>query len=222
MLQLVRAVVSSMIIGFIGSGNIGSTLARLALDQGHSVVMSNSREPATLNELVTTLGEHASAATAAEAAAAGDIVVVTIPLKNYDKVPVEPLVGKIVIDTNNYYPERDGNIAALDEGETTSSQLLAAHLPGSKIVKVFNNISFVHLAEQGKPAGTEGRRALPIAGDDAAAKQTVSDLVESFGFTALDVGPLAEGRRFQPDTPAYGPDLDAQALRVALSEASTG
>jgi predicted dinucleotide-binding enzyme len=221
MVQLVCAVVPSMIIGFIGSGNIGSTLARLALDQGHSVVMSNSRGPATLSDLVATLGAQATAATAAEAAASGDIVVVTIPLKNYDQVPVEPLIGKIVIDTNNYYPERDGNISALDTGQTTSSQLLAAHLPGSRIVKVFNNIHFVQLAEQGKPAGTKGRRALPLAGDDAAAKKSVSDLVESFGFTAVDVGPLAEGRRFQPDTPAYGPELDAGALRAALSEAGT-
>jgi len=163
-----------MRIGFIGSGRIGSTIARLAIAHGHEVVLSNSRGPETLADLVAELGPQASAATVGEAAEAGEVVVVTIPLKAYADVPVEPLRGKVVIDTNNYYPERDGRIAALDEESITSRELLAAHLPDSWIVKAFNTIHFVHLGAEGLPAGDAARRALPIAGDDATAKATVS------------------------------------------------
>ncbi|MGZ4498188.1 MAG: NADPH-dependent F420 reductase, partial [Nocardioides sp.] len=116
-------------IGLIGAGNIGSTVARLAVNAGHDVVLSNSRGPETLADLVAELGDHARAATAAEAAAAGDVVVVTIPLKSYRDVPVEPLRGKVVIDTNNYYPQRDGEIAELEDESTTTAELLQAHLP---------------------------------------------------------------------------------------------
>ncbi|TQS27631.1 NADPH-dependent F420 reductase [Microbispora sp. KK1-11] len=206
-----------MVIGFIGSGKIGGTLAKLAVDAGHSVVLSNSRGPHTLSELVAGLGPNARAATAAEAAAAGDIVVVTIPFGRYREVPVEPLDGKIVIDTNNYYFERDGHFPELDAGETTDTELLAAHLPGSRVVKAFNSINYVHLAEQGLPSGAENRRALPIAGDDADAKKAVAELTDSFGFDVVDAGPLAEGRRFQRDKPAYGPRLTAAELRDALA-----
>jgi predicted dinucleotide-binding enzyme len=205
-----------MRIGLIGSGRIGSNLARLAVAHGHDVVLSNSRGPETLAALVAELGPHASAATADEAAAAGDVVVVTIPLKAIDAVPVEPLVGKVVIDTNNYYPERDGEIPALDAKTTTSSELLAAHLPGAHVVKAFNAIYFEHLIEHAKPAGTEGRRALPIAGDDAAAKATVAALIDTFGFDVVDAGALAEGARFQPDTPPYGSDATVAELRGLL------
>jgi len=190
-------------IGLIGSGHIGSTVARLAVDAGHDVVLSNSRGPETLADLVDRLGPRARAATAAEAAAAGDIVVVTIPLKAYRDVPVEPLRGKTVIDTNNYYPQRDGHIAELDEG-STSSELLQRHLPESRVVKAFNNIYFGHLAALPRPAGDSERSVLAIAGDDAAAKQTVAEFLDSAGYDAHDVGPLAEGWRFQPGTPAYG------------------
>jgi 8-hydroxy-5-deazaflavin:NADPH oxidoreductase len=191
-------------IGLIGSGHIGSTVARLAVDAGHDVVLSNSRGPETLTDLVDQLGPRARAATAPEAAAAGDIVVVTIPLKAYREVPVEPLRGTVVIDTNNYYPQRDGHLAELDDGSTTSSELLQRHLPESRVVKAFNNIYFGHLAALPRPAGDPGRSALAIAGDDAAAKQTVADFLDSVGYDAHDVGPLAEGWRFQPGTPAYG------------------
>jgi 8-hydroxy-5-deazaflavin:NADPH oxidoreductase len=191
-------------IGPIGSGHIGSTVARLAVDAGHDVVLSNSRGPETLADLVGQLGPHARAATAADAAAAGDIVVVTIPLKAYREVPVAPLVGKVVIDTNNYYPQRDGHIAELDDGSTTSSELLQAHLPDSHVVKAFNNIHFGHLASLGRPAGHPERSALAIAGEDPTAKQTVADFLGSIGYDAYDVGPLAEGWRFQHNTPAYG------------------
>src|SRR4051795_2845748 len=154
------------IIGLIGSGNIGSTVARLAVEAGHDVVLSNSRGPETLTDLVKQLGPRARAATAAEAAAAGDIVVVTVPLKAYRQVPVEPLRGKVVIDTNNYYPDRDGHLPELDDEETTTSQLLQQHLPQSQVVKAFNNIYVSHLATLARPADDPERTVLPIAGDD--------------------------------------------------------
>ncbi|GAA2738193.1 NAD(P)-binding domain-containing protein [Pedococcus aerophilus] len=190
-------------IGFIGSGNIGSTVARLALAAGHEVVMSNSRGPETLADLVTELGPGARAATAAEAAAAGDLVVVTIPLKNYRDVPVEELAGKVVIDTLNYYPQRDGDIAELDDESTTTSELVQSHLSTSKVVKGFNNIYFEHLRELARPAGSPERSALAIAGDDASAKATVTRFLDEIGYDTLDLGPLAEGWRTQRDTAAY-------------------
>jgi predicted dinucleotide-binding enzyme len=220
-------------IGLIGSGHIGSTVARLAVDAGHDVVLSNSRGPETLTDLVDQLGPRARAATAAEAAAAGDIVVVTVPLKSYRQVPVEPLRGKVVIDTNNYYPQRDGHIAELDDGSTTSSELLQAHLPDSRVVKAFNNIYFGHLGSLQRPAGSPERSVLAIAGDDEAAKQTVAQFLDSIGYDAYDVGPLAEGWRYQRDTPAYctpyftpgrdhtgpGTPVSAERLKEALAAA---
>ena len=203
-------------IGFIGSGNIGSTLARLAVHGGHQVVMSNSRGPETLADLVAELGSAAEAGTPWDAAERGDVVVVTVPLKSYEAVPAEPLRGKVVIDTNNYSPQRDGRIPALDDGATTSSELLQDHLAGARVVKVFNTIYYVDLAEQGQPAGTAGRRALPLAGDDPEAKAAVAGLVEEFGFDVVDAGGLAEGRRFQPDSPVYNVRLDATELRAGL------
>ena len=190
--------------GFIGSGNIGSTVARLAVAAGHDVVMSNSRGPQTLGELVHDLGDRARAATGTQAAQDGDVVVVTIPLKNYREVPAEELTGKIVIDTMNYYPERDGHIAALDAQSTTSSELLQAHLPAARVVKGFNNIFFQHLRDLPRPAASSERSALAIAGDDAGAKRRVTALFDEIGYDTVDLGPLSEGWRIQPGTPAYG------------------
>jgi predicted dinucleotide-binding enzyme len=206
-------------IGLIGAGHIGSQVARLAIAHGYRVVISNSRGPDTLAELVTELGPDARAASAAEAARAGDIVVVTVPLKNYRQVPVEPLAGKIVIDTNNYYPQRDGHIPELDNESSTTSELLQAHLPASKVVKAFNHIYAAQLTTDGRPAGTPDRRALVIAGDDRDAKATVSALLDQFGFDAVDAGPLKEGWRIQRDTPGYGPRRTAQELRQDLAAA---
>ena len=190
-------------IGLIGSGHIGSTVARLAVDAGHDVVLSNSRGPETLTDLVDELGPRARAATAAEAGAAGDIVVVTVPLKAYLDVPVEPLRGKVVIDTNNYYPQRDGHIAELDDESTTVSELLQAHLPESHVVKAFNNIYFGHLGSLQRPSGSPERSVLAIAGDDDDAKKQVTAFFDELGYDAYDVGPLAEGWRYQRDTAAY-------------------
>jgi predicted dinucleotide-binding enzyme len=206
-------------IGFIGAGHIGSQVARLAVASGYNVVVSNSRGPETLAGLVAELGPKARAATAVEAAQAGDIVVVSVPLKNYKAVPVEPLAGKIVIDTNNYYPERDGHITQLDNESTTTAELLQAHLPTSRVVKAFNHIYAAELTTHGQPRGTKNRRALVIAGDDAAAKETVSGLLDQFGFDTVDAGPLAEGWRIQRDTPGYGPRRNAEELRKDLAAA---
>ncbi|KRF10400.1 NADPH-dependent F420 reductase [Nocardioides sp. Soil796] len=190
-------------IGLIGSGNIGSTVARLAVAAGYDVVLSNSRGPETLTDLVDSLGPRARAATAADAAEAADIAVVSVPLKNYRQVPAESLRGKVVIDTNNYYPDRDGHIAVLDAESTTTSELLQAHLAGSHVVKGFNNIYVDHLAALPRPAGNPERSTLTIAGDDDTAKQAVRQFLDAVGYDALDVGSLAEGWRYQRDTAAY-------------------
>src|SRR4051812_16905764 len=166
-------------IGLIGSGNIGSTVARLAVKAGYDVVLSNSRGPDTLADLVAELGPKARAATAAEAAEAGDLVVVTVPLKAYREVPVEPLRGKVVIDTNNYYPQRDGQIPELDDESTTVSELLQAHLPESHVVKCFNNVPAAEMLNLAKPSGDPDRSVLAIAGDDDGAKKTVTDFLDA-------------------------------------------
>jgi 8-hydroxy-5-deazaflavin:NADPH oxidoreductase len=206
-------------IGLIGAGHIGSQVARLAVRNGYDVVLSNSRGPATLAGLIDELGSKVRAATTLEAATAGDIVVVSIPLKQYRDVPVEPLAGKIVIDTNNYYPQRDGQIPELDNESTTTSELLQAHLPNSRVVKAFNHIYAAALTTDGQPAGSKNRRALVIAGNDPAAKDTVTRLLDQFGFDTVDAGPLKEGWRIQRDTPGYGPRRTADELRKDLAAA---
>jgi predicted dinucleotide-binding enzyme len=197
--------------GFIGSGHIGSTVARLALTAGHEVVVSNSRGPETLEGLVAELGPGARAGTVEEAGRAGDVVVVTIPFKAYRDVPAGALADKIVIDTMNYYPQRDGEVAELEDESTTSSELLAAHLPGSRVVKAFNNIFFQHLGSLGRPSGAPDRSALAIAGDDDDAKALVSRLLDEIGYDTLDLGSLSEGWRIQRDTAAYGTPYAANA-----------
>jgi predicted dinucleotide-binding enzyme len=206
-------------IGLIGAGHIGSQVARLAVRHDYDVVVSNSRGPETLQDLVRELGPGARAGTPAEAAELGDIVVVTIPLKSIGDVPVAPLAGKIVIDTNNYYPERDGHISELDREETTTSELLQRHLPRSRVVKAFNHIYASQLTTDGHPGGTPNRRALAIAGDDAAARTAVAQLIDRFGFDVVDIGPLSESWRIQRDTPGYGPRRTADELRRDLAAA---
>ena len=191
-------------IGLIGSGHIGSTVARLAVDAGHQVVLSNSRGPETLQDVVAGLGAGARAATAEEAAAAGDLVVLTIPLKNVGQVPAEALRGKVVIDTSNYYPQRDGQIASLDDQSTTTSELVQSRLPGARVVKAFNNSHYSHLGSLQRPAGSPERSALAIAGDDEDAKAAVTAFLDSVGYDAHDAGALADSWRFDVGTPAYG------------------
>jgi predicted dinucleotide-binding enzyme len=190
-------------IGFIGSGHIGSTVARLAVDAGYDVVLSNSRGPETLAQLVEELGPKARAATSAEAAEAGDLVVLTIPLGKVDQVPAAPLAGRVVIDTCNYYPQRDGKIPALEQDRATTSGFVQQHLPQSHVVKAFNNIYFSHLGSMQRPVGASDRSTLMIAGDDAAGKRMVADFIDTIGYDVLDTGSLADSWRFQRDQAAY-------------------
>jgi 8-hydroxy-5-deazaflavin:NADPH oxidoreductase len=204
-------------IGLIGAGKIGGTLARLFVAQGHEVALSNSRGPETLAELVAEIGPSARAVTPAEAAEFGEVVVVSVPLGRYQEVPTAGMAGKTVIDTNNYYPQRDGHISPLDDDSTTSAELLAKHLPDAHVVKAFNQIRWDHLGGKGKPAGTPGRIGIPIAGDDAGAKQVVIDLIDQIGFDAVDTGPLATGRLFQPNTSLYVADVTADKIRAVVA-----
>jgi predicted dinucleotide-binding enzyme len=191
-------------IGFIGSGNIGGTVARLAAAAGYRVVLSNSRGPQTLQDLAAEIGPRASAGTVEQAAEQGDIVVVAVPLRAYRDVPAPPLAGKVVIDANNYYPQRDGQIAELDGRSATSSELLQRHLPGARVVKAFNNIFFRHLLALARPAGAPDRSALLIAGDDAGARQAVAEFLDAIGYDTVESGTLAQSWRQEPGSAAYG------------------
>jgi predicted dinucleotide-binding enzyme len=191
-------------IGFIGSGMIGGTVARLSVAAGHMVVLSNSRGPDTLKDLVAEIGSMARAESVDNTAEEGDLVVVATPLAAVKHIPVRPLQGKAVIDANNYYPQRDGHIADLDSSQVTSSELLQRHLPGASVVKAFNNIYYKHLANLARPADDPLRSYLPIAGDNAQALATVAHILDTIGYGVVDYGPLAESWRQQPDEPVYG------------------
>jgi predicted dinucleotide-binding enzyme len=192
-------------VGLIGSGNIGGTVARLAVNAGYDVVLSNSRGPETLAQLAADLGSRARAATTQDAATSGDLVLVSIPVKAYPQISGVPLAGKVVMDTGNYYPERDGQIAELDAKTATNSEYLRGYLEGAQVVKVFNNIFSKHLLNLARPSGAADRSALPIAGDSAPAKATVTEFLDAIGFDAVDAGRLADGWRQEPGTPVYGP-----------------
>jgi len=199
-----------MTIGIIGSGNIGSTAARLFVKAGHDVAVSNSRGADTLQNLVAELGTRARALTVEENARFGDVVLVAIPFGQYKTLPAKALTGKIVIDAGNYYPERDGQFTELDLSKTTSSELVAEHLPGTRVVKAFNTIYYKDLAEQGDTKlSFEDRRAIFLAGDDVDAKAVVARLIEDIGFAPIDLGGLHEGgKRQQPGTPVYNKNLN--------------
>lgn len=206
-------------LGIIGAGNIGSQVARAAIAQGYEVVIANSRGPETLADLIAELGPQARAATPEEAAAAADVVQVAVPLRAYRDIPVEPLEGKIVLDANNYYWERDGHIEALDRGEETSSGLLQKHLPTSKVAKAFNHIRASDITTDGSPAGTENRRALATASDYPEAIDFVTRFYDAAGFDTVSVGPLSESWRVERDRPAYVTRQNAEELRANLARA---
>jgi predicted dinucleotide-binding enzyme len=206
-------------IGIIGSGNIGSALARALTTAGHSIVIANSRGPESLESLVAELGELATAGTVEQAAQAGQLVVVTIPLGAVASIPSHLLDGRIVIDTNNYYPARDGQIAELDDESLTTAEFVARHFAGATVVKAFNHIPALAIADHAQPAGTPGRRALMVYGEDSAAVERVSELIEQIGFDAMNGGGLAESWRIQRDNPAYGPRFTATELAAKLAEA---
>ena len=188
-----------MRIGIIGAGNIGHALAVRFAAAGHQVMISNSRGPDTLTAVVASIQGDVRAGTVPEAARFGEVVAVAIPLRAIRDLPPDPFAGKVVVDANNYFPQRDGHIPELDADQTTSSELLASLLPGATVVKAFNTVFFQRLLDdslQGLP--TEDRLEIPVAGDDAKAKWTVIDLIDQIGFNGVDVGTLAEGRRLQP------------------------
>jgi 8-hydroxy-5-deazaflavin:NADPH oxidoreductase len=217
-------------IGIIGSGNIGGTVARLAVGTGHDVVLSNSRGPETLRELVAELGPRAHADTRDEAAVAGDIILVSIPVKAYSTLSSMSVVGKVVMDTGNYYPQRDGDVPELNAKTLTDSEYLARYVSGAEVVKVFNNIFYKHLLNLARPAGSSGRSALPLVGDSARAKAVVAEFLDSIGYGVVDAGSLPDGWRQQPGTPVYGipygsidneqgTPANAAVIRSALSAA---
>ena len=205
-----------MRIGLIGAGHIGSALAQHFVRLGHDVAISNSRGPDTLAELVGELGSLAQATTVEEAIAFGDVLVVTIPLKAVPGIPTEGTAGKTLIDTCNYYEQRDGKIAELDSDELTESEWVARHFAAANVVKAFNSIQAAHLAGHGKPAGTEGRRAIPIAGASPQAKIEVSQLIDQIGFDPYDAGDLSNTRRFQNGGDLDGAELGADGFRAEL------
>ena len=207
-----------MKIGVIGAGFISRAFAGHAIRVGHEVMLSNSRGPQSLRSAAAAL--RCKVGTAEEAAQFGDIVALAVPMHTYAAIPAGPLAGKVVIDINNYYPDRDGPIEELDQGRATTSELIARHLPQSRVVKAFNAIMANDLEKDPRPAGSPERRALPIAGDDAQAKQLVAALIEQIGFDVVDAGPLAEGWRFERARPVYCVPLGKRALAEALAATS--
>lgn len=205
-----------MDIGIVGAGFIGEGVARLAVAAGHRAMISNSRGPDSLTALAKSVG--CLAGTAAQAAVFGDMVLIAVPLKNRFQLPVAALDGRIVIDSNNYYPHRDGRIDELEDGSATTSGLLQAILPRSRVVKCFNAILARDLGRDRRPRDAPGRRALPVAGDDAEALGKVAGFVESLGYDGVDAGPLAESWRFERARPGYCQPLDAVQLARTLSE----
>jgi 8-hydroxy-5-deazaflavin:NADPH oxidoreductase len=206
-------------IGILGSGHVGSNLAQAAIAHGYDVVLSNSQGPGSLTGLVKELGPQARAATPAEAAAAGDFAIVAIPITTIDQVPVEPLAGKVVIATINYFPQRLGHIPEIDDGTTTAPGLLQARLPTSRVVRAFSMINAGEMSGDGHPEGDPKRRALALAGDDPAAKQLVANLYNEFGFDALDIGGLDESWRLDAGQPAFVTRQNLAELKANVAKA---
>jgi 8-hydroxy-5-deazaflavin:NADPH oxidoreductase len=209
-------------IGILGSGHVGSNLAKAAIAHGYDVVLSNMQGPDSLAGLVFELGPAASAATPAGAAAKGDFAIVAIPVTTIDQVPVEPLAGKVVIATTNYFPQRDGHIPEVDNGTTTVPGLLQAHLPASRVVRAFNMINAGEMSGDGQPEGDPKRRALALSGDDPEAKRLVAGLYSQFGFDALDIGGLGESWRLDPGQPAFVVHQNLAELKANVAKAKRG
>jgi 8-hydroxy-5-deazaflavin:NADPH oxidoreductase len=207
-------------IGFIGSGNVGTNIAKAAIRSGYEVVLSNQRGPESLSELVGELGPHAKAAIPEGAAAESDFAVVAIPLSTVNLVPVTPLAGKAVICTINYFPDRLGHVPEIDKGLLTTPGLLQRRLPTSRVVRAFNIISAAEISGDGHPEGDPKRRALALAGDDAEAKRLVTKLYQEFGFDALDIGGLDESWRLDPGQPAFVTRQNLAQLKANVARAA--
>jgi 8-hydroxy-5-deazaflavin:NADPH oxidoreductase len=209
-------------IGILGSGHVGSSLARAAIAHGYDVLLSNTQGPDSLAGLVSELGPRARAATPAAAAAGCDFAIVAIPITTIGQVPVEPLAGKVVISTVNYFPQRDGHFPEIDNGTTTVPGLLQAHLPTSRVVRAFSMINAAEMSGDGHPAGDPRRRALALAGDDPAAKQLVAGLYNEFGFDAVDIGGLDESWRVDAGQPAFVTRQNIAELKANVARARRG
>jgi len=210
-----------MKIGIIGTGHIGGTLTRRLTELGHDVTIANSRGPETLEDLAAETGAHTGTVT--DAVTDAEVVIVTIPEKAVPELPAGLFDAAspqtVVVDTGNYYPQRDGRIDEIESG-TTESRWVSNQL-GRPVVKAFNTMIAKHLLERGRPAGDRERLALPIGADDPKAKAVVSRLVDELGFDPVDAGGLDDSWRQQPGTPVYAADLTADKARVALSRATT-
>jgi predicted dinucleotide-binding enzyme len=206
-------------IGIIGSGHVGQSIAKAAIANGYDVILSNAQGPESLADVVRELGPHARAATPVEAASSCDFAVVAIPITTIDQVPVEPLAGKVVICTINYFPERLGHIPAIDDGTTSAPGLLQAHLPKSHVVRAFSMIDAADMSEDGHPEGDPKRRALALSGDDPDAKKLVANLYEQFGFDALDIGGLDESWRVDAGQKAFVTHQNLAELKENVTSA---
>lgn len=190
-------------IGIIGAGEVGSQLARAAILNDYQIIIANSRGPETLSPLLAELGPSARAATAAGAAEAGDVVIIAVPLKLVNDMPTAQLAGKIVLDTNNYMPRRDGLYAVIASGEKTEHELRQEQLPDSKVAKAFTHIQAPRLFRSASPSGTPDRHALSVSSDHPEAVEFVTYLYDQFGFDTVDNSPLCESWRSGPGQPAW-------------------
>ncbi|MFK3981432.1 NADPH-dependent F420 reductase [Micromonospora sp. NPDC050397] len=208
-----------MHIGIIGAGNVGGTLARRLAEAGHELAIANSRGPQTLQDLVGELGHRTHAVSSSEAARFGDLVIVAVPFGRYNELPTAELKGKPVMDTGNYYPDRDGHIPELDQDQTTSSEMVQQHLKGAHVVKAFNTLHAENMRDHARQSSAQERYGIPMSGDDPQAKRAIADLVEELGFEPVDAGDLATGgRKQQPGSVTYEADFTAEELAAALRE----
>jgi 8-hydroxy-5-deazaflavin:NADPH oxidoreductase len=207
-----------MRVGIIGSSSLATALARRLADLGHKVTITNSRDPDELAELTSTAGARPT--TVEDLAESSDVVFLAMPFGRYSELPPKPFIGKVVVDATDYYPQQDGPIPQIDEGRTTSSQLIAEHLPGAAVVKAFNTVNLLALGEPEVAGGFVPRPAIPMAGDDPPAKALVAELVVELGYDAVDAGSLADSWKLQPGMPVHGLSANAADVRAKLADTS--